>query len=518
MTTTTNDLIQALIDPALYPHPSTEVRLMETHISWILLTGLRAYKIKKPVDFGFVDFTTLERRRRFCEEELRLNRRLAPDLYLDVVAITGTPEKPILEGSGSPIEYAVCMMQFDQQHLLSHLPPDSLRPRHIADLADQVAQFHRAVERAPADSRWGSVEEIRSAFEANFDSLCQAEGGLEPQLSELRRVAERQFEELEPVFCKRKASGMVRECHGDMHLGNMFLQDDHVTVFDGIEFSEDLRWIDVMSDVAFVYMDLVDRGCHRFSSQFLNRWLEQTGDYEGLAVLRFYSAYRAMVRAKVDTIRMHQNSLSFSDQRHLATDCCGYLDIAGRFARRLQPRLTITSGPSGSGKTTAAQRLIDMGHAIRVRSDVERKRLFGLASLETSNDMLKQQMYSHESDTRTYGRLAELAETIIRAGYPVVVDAAFLRRADRDRFRQLASLLDVPFSIIRCSAGEQRLQERIADRRRRSDDASEADEHVLALQLGEGDALDPDELRFAVDGMAADLETHFFEDQVSAES
>ena len=499
MTTAAEQFVEGMLNPAIYPYPCTKVRLIETHISWVFLTGLRAWKVKKPVDFGFVDFTTLDRRRQCCLEELRLNRRLAPDLYLDVVPITGSAASPEIDGDGPVIDFAVCMMQFDQNHLLSNLSPTLLQRKHMNVLADQCAQFHTNAEVAPSDSPFGSAPRIRAAFEDNFNTLKRANNGLADEVSSLCETTRFQFGRLEEVFAQRKANGMIRECHGDLHLGNMFLQDDRVAIFDGIEFNDDFRWIDIISDIAFLIMDLQDRGYHGFGNRFLNRWLEHTSDYGGLSVLRLYCAYRAMVRAKIDVIRLHQENVSCSDQRHLSNDCRGYLQLAQRYSARLSPSLTITTGPSGSGKTTIAQKLIDSGDTIRTRSDVERKRLFGLAPEESSDERLRQRMYSSEADNATYDRLADLATIVIDAGLPVVVDAAFLRRTDRYRFAQLAACLGVPFMILKCSGGQQQLQERVEARQRRGRDASEADERVLAMQLQDRDELGPDEEHVAID-------------------
>jgi len=498
MGTRTEQFVAGMMNPAIYPYPCSEVHLVETHISWVFLTGLCAWKVKKPVNLGFVDFTSLNQRHKCCQEELRLNRRLAPELYLDVVPITGTIAAPSIGGPGHVLDYAVCMVQFDQNHLLSQMTPQALTNDQVNQLADTCAEFHQSAATAPVGFDFATAERIWFAFEENLRVLSQADDGLANQVDRLHRTAATQAEKLDRRFEERRRNHRIRECHGDLHLGNMFLQNGRVTIFDGIEFNDDFRWIDVMNDIAFLIMDLEDRGCHGFANRFLNRWLERTGDYAGLALLRFYCAYRATVRAKVDVIRMHQERVSYCDQRHLANDCRGYLDLATRYATPLQPCVTITTGPSGSGKTTVAQRLIDTSDTIRLRSDVERKRLFGLAPEDTSDPILRQRMYSAEADSSTYARLAELAETVLNAGFPVVVDAAFLRRPDRERFALLAKRRNVSFRILKCSASEQHLRDRIEARQRRGTDASEADERVLAMQLKAGDNLSPEEQRVAI--------------------
>jgi aminoglycoside phosphotransferase family enzyme len=295
-------LIRSLQRRDLFPHPVQRFDVRETHISWVLLTGLYAYKIKKPLDLGFLDFSTLENRRHFCEEEVRLNKRLADDLYLEVVAITGTPDRPELNGPGPAIEYAVKMIQFPEHNQLDKvLARGELQAPHIDLLAKTVADFHAGVPAARPDSSFGEPDSLYHPVQENFG---QIEPLLEPhedrsRFEAVKAWSQRRFRQLHPALVRRKGDGYVRECHGDMHLANMAFFKGRLIVFDCIEFSENLRWIDVMSEVGFATMDLDARGQSRFGQRFLNRYLERTGDYAGLEVLRFYQTYRAMVRAKV---------------------------------------------------------------------------------------------------------------------------------------------------------------------------------------------------------------------------
>jgi len=495
---TNYELIHRLLEPDVFPHPCSEITLVETHISWVILTGPHAYKIKKPVNLGFADFSTLERRHHFCEEELRLNRRLAPDLYQEVVSITGTEANPKIAGKGNPFEYAVRMRQFDQNQLLSRLiQHDEVTADHIDGLATTVAMFHDQIAIADVASKFGSPEAVFDPVEANFDSILPALAGPEQELAEeLQDWSQFQFDRLYDEFGLRKISGMIRECHGDMHLGNMFLNsasDDHtrdVTIFDGIDFNSHLRWIDVMSEVAFTVMDLEDRGRPDLAHRFLNQWLEETGDYGGLRILPFYMAYRAVVRAKVDAIRLAQGHLDHDERQHLNDDCAGYLKLAWKYTDSRRPVLMITNGVSGSGKTTGTQDTVERMGAIRVRSDIERKRLFGVkpSGLSTDTDI-----YTADATEQTYDRLAELSKDIIQAGYPVVVDATFLKRDQRNRFCRLARCLGVPFFILQFAANEDVLRERVRQRQRLGVDASEATTDVLDQQLQSAEPIGPDE-------------------------
>src|SRR5215471_4582198 len=367
-----NQLIQALTERSVYEHLTTEITVLQTHISWVILTGPYAYKIKKPVNLGFVDFSTLAQRHFFCQEELRLNRRLAPQLYLEVVAISGTPERPRLDGVGAPIEYAVKMVQFAQDALLSHcIDAGRLHGTHIDALAHEVSAFHTHIATAEPVSGFGTPEVIYQAAQENFRHLFDAiaDPVRQAHARDLERWCQHTFAARRSDFIARKRECFVRECHGDLHLGNMLLLDDKVVIFDCIEFNDTLRWIDVASDVAFLTMDLEDRGRPDLAHRFLNGYLEATGDYGLLVPLPLYLTYRALVRAKVAAMRLEQGDLPPDDAAHMREALGSYLDLAARYTRPSHPRLWITQGVSGSGKTFMTQRLVEATGAICMRSD-----------------------------------------------------------------------------------------------------------------------------------------------------
>ncbi len=479
-------LIQSLQDPAVWGEESLDIQMLQTHMSWILLVGSYGYKIKKPVDLGFADFSTLDQRRHLCEVELRVNRRLAAELYLAVVPISGTPEAPTPDDGGEPIEYAVKMKRFPQEDLLVHaLERDELTRQHIDGLIRQIADFHGRVE-VDVDGRdFGTATTVRKAMAANFDSLAtSAEGDpMTARLERLKQWSEEEFRKCADDFAVRKHGGFVRECHGDMHLGNMILWNDSVLVFDAIEFNESLRWIDVQNDLAFLVMDLEVRGRADLARRVLNGYLEMTGDYAGLAVMRYYLTYRALVRAKVAAIRLGQKNIDSGERRDLQEELQGYVDLAERYTSANPPTLIITHGVSASGKTTAAVRLVEDIGVIRIRSDVERKRLFGLDPLAITGSQVNEGLYSPEATERCYDRLAEVASLVVRAGFTVVVDAAFLGRVQRELLAASAARLDVPFLILDFHADQETLCRRITRRKTTETDASEADLSVLENQL-----------------------------------
>jgi aminoglycoside phosphotransferase family enzyme/predicted kinase len=493
-------LIQALRDPARYPHPVERVEIVETHISWVLLAGDYAYKIKKPVDLGFLDFSTLTKRREYCAAELRLNRRLAPKIYLDVVGISGTPAAPVLGGTGTPFEYAVKMAQFPQAAQLDRVAArGELGREHMDLLAAELAAFHARVAVAGPESPFGTPEHVFEPVAENFRQIrARVASDLHAQLDRLEAWSRAQYAHLTPTFLARKRDGFVRECHGDAHLANMALLDGEIVLFDCIEFSDNLRWIDVMNELAFAVMDLDDRGHPELGRRLLNAYLEITGDYAGLDVFRFYQVYRALVRAKVAAIHLAQPGLDAGERERALVSYRSYADLAERCTTPASPILLLTHGLSGTGKTVLSGMLLERRDLIRLRSDVERKRLHGLAADADSRSGLDSGLYTAAASARIYEHLARTAEALLRAGYGVIVDAAFLRHAQRELMYGVARRLGRSCVVLALRAPERLLRERIAERHSRGHDASEADVHVLARQQETIEALSAKELGRAV--------------------
>ena len=494
-------LIQALQNPALYPHPVDNIQLLETHISWVILTGSIAYKIKKAVNFDFLDFSTLEKRHFYCNEEVRLNRRFAPDLYLDVVAVRGSPERPTWQGEGATIEYAVRMRQFPQQALLSSLASrHGITEDHVDEIAALVADMHASAAVADANGQYGLPGGIHHWVVENFMHIRPAlpDGGRRQRLDCLEQWCEQEFRRREAVFHTRRVEGFVRECHGDLHLGNLALIDGRITPFDCIEFNPRLRWIDVMSESAFLVMDLQDRGYPELACRFLNTLLQRTGDYAGVGILRYYLVYRALVRAKVTVLRIVQAVASTAPNDEVWREYDSYAELAAGYAEALAPALIITHGVSGSGKSWMAFRLANRMGAIQLRSDVERKRLFGYRMDAKTGSGVQSGIYTAEASRQTYARLANLARYLIDGGYTAIVDAAFLKHNERMQFRLLAEELGVPFVLLDFFAHEALLRERICGRQVSGTDPSEAGVEVLQVQLRLREALDSDERKHAI--------------------
>lgn len=474
-------LIQALLAPRHYAGVSG-VELVQTHISWVLLAGDYAYKIKKPVKLPFLDFSTLEHRYRCCLDELRLNRRFSPDIYLDVVGIFNTPQAPQWEGAGAPIEYAVKMHRFDESMRLDRVcARGQLGIAHLSDLADTLVSFHETAATAPPSSPFGAAGAVLAPALDNLRELTGLLVGADmpTRLAELKAWTESQFMLLAPLMNARKRAGRVRECHGDLHLANMVLMDGHVRLFDCLEFNENLRWIDVASDIAFTYVDLLAHHQPGLANWFVNEVLSRSGDYEAALVLRFYAVYRALVRAKVA-------ALSAAHRHGDSPDALIYVALAEHLMMPSKIGLVITHGLSGCGKTHASgERLLSdpLASTLRLRSDVERKRLFGMRSTERSESTLAAGIYAPDAQVRTYDHLLAVSDMLLRAGWSVIVDATFLKHADRVMFRELAKDTGAVFSILAPQATPSQLRQRVQARLKQGKDASEASLGVLERQV-----------------------------------
>lgn len=482
-------LIAALLRPEAYPHPVATIRLIETHLSWVLLTGADAYKIKKPLNLGFVDFSTLELRRQACQEELRLNRRLAPGLYRAVVPIHGPCQNARFTGGGPVIEWAVRMRQFPEDALLSEaLECGAVAAQDFDLLAERLARFHAEAAVADPGSPWGTPAQVGDPVLANLAVLeaCPAAAAALPRL---RRWSEHTLAGLAPLLEVRRLGGRIRECHGDLHLGNMAWLEGRITVFDALEFSPSLRWIDVISDLAFLVMDLERRRRPDLAARVLNRWLECSGDYGGMDLWRWYFTYRALVRAKVAALRLAQRSGGdpapdpAGDRLALERELADYLRLAEqRGVAPRSPTLVITHGLSGSGKTHLAAALCRRLGWIHLRSDLERKRGFGLP-LDRPSPETVPGLYDPATTRTLYEQtLPEAARAVLGAGWSLIVDATFLLAEQRQWMGAVARQAGCRFVILTVPVDPDLALKRIAQRRAGGVDPSDADASVLVQQ------------------------------------
>jgi aminoglycoside phosphotransferase family enzyme/predicted kinase len=470
------------------------VALVETHISWVLLTQTQAFKLKKPVRLPFLDFGSVEARKHFCEEELRLNRRFAPSLYIDVAPVCGTRESPRIGGAGTVIDHVVRMLRFPDSSLLRNLlVEDRLQPALLDGFAQRLAALHVAAEQATPVSGFGSPDSIvRAATDVLAALRAQGDDSRLTTLAALDTWIREQGQVLRMAWIARQKGGSIRECHGDLHTANVVLVDGALMPFDCIEFDPALRWIDVMSDLAFLTVDLKAHGHDDLAFRFLDASMQHSGDYPGLQVWRFYEVYRALVRAMATGLGPRPPDGEARPD---------YLACAMRLTTQQEEegaRLMITHGLSGSGKSSVALQLLCAAGAVRVRSDVERKRLYGLDPLARSA-ALGLDIYGAQATRQTFERLRACARDALLAGYPVIVDAAFLRGAERRSFEALATELRVPFTILDCRATPSMLRRRVAERNAAGTDASEAGLAVLERQFEWQDPLAADERALAIE-------------------
>jgi uncharacterized protein len=490
-------LIESLLDPTSYVH-SVEgpVLLRETHISWILLAGNYAYKIKKPIQTEFLDYGSLEKRHHSCCEELRLGCRYAVGMYLDVVPITFEDGQVRMDGDAQPIEFAVRMRRFDDEALLcDKLAKNRVSAEDMIQLATTIATVHGNAFRLE-QSHEGFAQRTLAQAKENFDFLfSEPLLSQDPALQKLESWTATCFENDRQHFENRTKNGAIRECHGDLHCGNIVYWKGHWVPFDGIEFNADYSWIDVMNDIAFLVMDLQEYGHPELSSVFLNAYLEQTGDYQSLKILKWYMVYRALVRAKVAVMRARQ---LFEVQRlsiQQIVSARAYIHLAEQMSQTSPRKLWITHGVSGSGKTTGSLQIVEREGAIRIRSDIERKRLFKTSLASREEYAPGEGMYSPTASEATYKRLYHLSKNILQSGFNVIVDATFLKQSDRQRFRFLAESEGVEFRIQDFHADEDTLRQRITNRRAKNSDASDATLEVLTSQLTTQELLSDEELK-----------------------
>ena len=488
-------LIERLLDPSAYPHPTAGIRLIETHISWVILTGPFAYKVKKPVTLGFVDYSTLDLRRRSCEGEVRVSGRFAPGLYVAAVPITGTAGRPQVGGTGAPIEWAVKLVQFDEADRLdARFEAERLTAADCRSLGEAIAAVEERLAVARSGVPWGSADSVLAAAAVNFAAIRAHLPEASARADSLEGWLRERLTAATPLLSRRQAAGRVRECHGDLHLANIVLHEGRMTPFDAIEFSDNLRWIDVANDVAFLSMDLESRGRPDLAAQVVSSWVEATNDHDALPLLPAYEAYRAVVRASIAAIRAGQGC---ADSR---AEAIRYLDLAERLTWPRQTVMVATCGVSGSGKSTVAAELVGALPAVRIRSDVERKRLAGMRPTDRPGSAgAASAIYAVDHTRRVYERLAVLAGSILDGGSSVVVDAACTRRWQRDLLAEVARGRGVPLVWLACAAPADTVQERVARRMACGGDPSDATADVVRAQVASFEPIGEDE----VDGRVA---------------
>ena len=481
------DHLRHLLDPSIYPHPVDTVTLIQTHISWVFLTGSFAYKVKKPVNFGFLDFSTLQQRKQACMDELRLNRRLAPDIYLDLLSIYKKNDGYLLGSAkhddDEAADYIVQMVQFDQHDLFDRrLAEGAFNPEWMDQLAVTVSTFHLSAETSPAIEHYGDPDFLLQHILENLSVAGRHPSSQQSlnQLNHLKEISLKTFKRLETQLKERQQRGHIRDGHGDLHLKNITLYNGQPTLFDCIEFSNEFRMIDTMNDAAFLVMDCDSVGRSDLGYRFLSRYLEQCGDYAGLELLYLYLSYRAGVRGKVSCL-LEQDLLEEAGALSIAIkkshhDAAHYFALAERYlSEQRQPELIAIGGLSGSGKSHLALLALEQLKAIIIRSDATRKRI--------SKDHPELSLYSDEMHQHTYRAMFNAAATALRAGFSVILDATFLYPDSREKVVTIAAEEGAPLTFYWLDISHETLRERVQQRSREAADISDADLEVLEAQL-----------------------------------
>jgi hypothetical protein len=471
-------LIDVMLQPEFYPHSVQEpVKLIQTHISYVFLTGDYAYKVKKPVNFGFLDFSTLKKRQHFCQEELRLNQRGAAELYLEVLPIT-QEEGYHLGGRGEAVEYVLKMRQFPQETLLSSMfERNELSEAHMQELGRVVADYHLHNQTNDYIRSFGEIPQVRGAFDENYEQTLQYIGQVQTseQYEQTKQYTDKFFQENQELFTDRIKNSFIRECHGDLHLQNICFWEGKMLLFDCIEFNEPFRFVDVMYEVAFTVMDLEARQRQDLGNTFLNTYLEQTGDWEGLQVLPLYLSRQAYVRAKVNSFMLSDPNVPAEVKQKASETAAGYYKQAWEYTKPRQGQLYLMSGLSGSGKSTTARHLARKLGGIQIRSDAVRKHLAGIPLTQRGDSDL----YSPQMNEKTYTRLLNLGILLSSKGYTVILDAKYDKRHLRSEVLTAAQKHGIPVQIIHCTAPLEVLQQRLNERK---GDIADATADLLSSQ------------------------------------
>lgn len=461
-------LIKSLLKPHAYPEHTSSVHLLQTHISFLFVTDNFVYKIKKPVDFGFLNFTTIDRRRFYCDEEVRLNRRLCPDIYLGVVEVRESPLGIIIDGEGRIVDYAVKMKRLPEERMLHRLlAAEQVTEEDMRRIARTIAEFHRNAGRSEEIDNYGRVENIRRNWEENFQQLDEF---IDISLSRIDLEIIREWVEIfinknQALFAERVSQGFIRECDGDIHSENICLAD-RVYIFDCIEFNERFRCSDTAADIAFLLMDLDYHRKNSFSTTLLDEYLAATGDQGLSAVLDFYKIYRAVVRGKVESFRLNDPNIPAEDRKTAGEKARLYFRLARGYIlrRRLPPSLFITCGLMGSGKSTTASALAFELGLESVTADAVRKEISRLPAYSRDLSGYGEGIYTKAFNEATYAELLARSEKLLSTGHSIIIDATFRRRSDRSRFRELAEKLGSPFIILQTWCPEKTIKQRLDGR------------------------------------------------------
>ncbi len=478
------EMVQALLAPETYPERPAVVELVQTQMSFVFLAGDYVYKIKKPVDLGYLDYTTLQKRRHFCEQEVTLNRRLCPDAYLGVVPVTEREGGYRLGGEGVAVEYAVKMRRLPREGMLDvMLAGEKVTEAMMAAVAEKLAGFHARAETSSAIIAFGRIDAITRNTDENFAQTEKYVGQTlaRETYDRIKSYTEGFIQENERLFDKRVADGRIRDCHGDLHAAHVCFTDG-ICIYDCIEFNDRFRYSDIAAEVAFLAMDLDHYGRADLSRRFVDTYIDKSGDAELKELLKFYQGYRAYVRGKVACFQLDDPYIARAEKERIRGVATGYFDLSVAYTRK-RPLLVITVGLVGTGKSALARTLAGRFGLAVISSDVTRKRLAGIPPTEHRFEEFHSGIYSADFNRLTYDTMFTTAVELLGKGTPVILDAAFLRAGERERAQEIARAAGADFLIIECRLDEAAIQERLA-RRLVEGSVSDGRPEVLEFQRG----------------------------------
>ncbi len=486
------DFIKELKNPETFDGNVDSVKLLQTHISYVALTGEYAYKVKKPVDFGFLDFSTLEKRKYFCEQELKLNKRLCPQIYEKVVPITQKDNVIEVDGDGIIVDYAVKMKEFPQKNIMSSLlDKDKISFKKIDYIVDNLVDFYKSEKSTDEIKKFGEIKTIKQNTDENFQQTESMIGEIisNEDYSFIRDVTNQYLKDYKLFFERRIKKGYIKDCHGDLHSGNIVLLDDDICIFDCIEFNKRFRYSDIASDIGFLAMDLDFKGHAFLSSYLIERYVKRSDDKSIFDVLNFYKCYRAYVRGKVTGFRLSDDNIDSNEREEIKKTASNYFDLACYYARLMKYKLEqknrrvlfITSGLTGTGKTTAAKKVKIDYNAKVVSTDVVRKKLAGIDKYERHHDAYNTGMYSPQKMRETYHEVFKIGKKLLNQGKNVVFDATFKSADLRKEAYQIALQANSKFVILNTICPEE-VVKKYLDRRVESKSVSDGRWEIYVKQ------------------------------------
>ena len=483
----TPHILESLLKPSAYQVQTSTVELIQTHISWLLLTDAHVFKLKKPVNFGFLDFSTLELRQFYCHEELRLNRRLCPDMYEQVIALRETEDGAGFIGNGKVIDYAVMMKRQPSDRMLDRLVDSgAVSLNDIQLVARKISEFHAEAATSPHIAEFGSLEHVLSNWRENFEQVLPFQNSTLPLTvrKNIRSYVETFSETNRELFAERVERGFIRDCDGDIHLGNICLVNSNAYIFDCIEFNERFRYSDTAADIAFLLMDLDFHRRPDLADEALSTYIMASGDTTLAQMVTFYKVYRAVVRGKVESLLLLDAGISAEAHAAAESRATRYFRLAQGYClrSRLNPTLLITCGTTGCGKSTLAEMLaFELGFAA-LNSDTVRKQLAGVAATAAVHVPFGEGLYSEEMTHRTYRQLERLAAAELAAGNSVLVDAGFRITSERAVFARLAAANNARFIILSVHCPPSLQRQRLRMRTASGDSVSDGREELLDQQ------------------------------------